>query len=239
MQQLPRKQWKLNSVFVTGVSSIQGSTENFEENLALKGTAVQSTTYFHWGAARAIDGIRYAPGEASFCSITLSQLNQWWRLDLLDYYYIYKVVITNRADCCSERMTGVEIRIGNSLVNNGNDNPRCAVVTSRVPPGGTVSFGCGGMGGRYVNMYLPNIQTFLTLCEVEVYGTAYRKKVFLRMKLSSSGNTAAVNNTFLNQLQSALGLGSVSDVKLSWSRPPYGAVTQDNKKTTRTCGNKR
>ncbi|KAI2663043.1 Fucolectin-1 [Labeo rohita] len=88
------------------------------ENLALKGTAVQSTTYFHWGAARAIDGIRYAPGEASFCSITLSQLNQWWRLDLLDYYYIYKVVITNRADCCSERMTGVEIRIGNSLVNN-------------------------------------------------------------------------------------------------------------------------
>ncbi len=97
---------------------------NVLENLALKGTAVQSTTYYHWGAANAIDGIRYAPGEASYCSITLNHLNPWWRLDLLEYYYIYKVSITNRADCCSERMTGVEIRIGNSLENNGNNNPR-------------------------------------------------------------------------------------------------------------------
>uniref|UniRef100_A0A672PK16 Fucolectin tachylectin-4 pentraxin-1 domain-containing protein n=1 Tax=Sinocyclocheilus grahami TaxID=75366 RepID=A0A672PK16_SINGR len=140
------------------------------ENLALKGTAVQSTTYYSWGAANAIDGIRYAPGTASFCSITLNQLNPWWRLDLLDYYCIYKVTITNRADCCPERMTGVEIRIGNSLENNGNNNPRCAVVTSPLPAGGTVSFSCGRMEGRYVNMYLPNIQTHLTLCEVEVYG---------------------------------------------------------------------
>uniref|UniRef100_A0A672PK41 Fucolectin tachylectin-4 pentraxin-1 domain-containing protein n=1 Tax=Sinocyclocheilus grahami TaxID=75366 RepID=A0A672PK41_SINGR len=140
------------------------------ENLALKGTAVQSTTYYSWGAANAIDGIRYAPGTASFCSITLNQLNPWWRLDLLDYYCIYKVTITNRADCCPERITGVEIRIGNSLENNCNNNPRCAVVTSPVPAGSTVSFSCGGMEGRYVNMYLPNIQTHLTLCEVEVYG---------------------------------------------------------------------
>uniref|UniRef100_A0A673HHS3 Fucolectin tachylectin-4 pentraxin-1 domain-containing protein n=1 Tax=Sinocyclocheilus rhinocerous TaxID=307959 RepID=A0A673HHS3_9TELE len=144
--------------------------EVYGTNLALKGTAVQSTTYYSWGAANAIDGIRYAPGEASSCSITLSHLNPWWRLDLLDYYYIYKVTITNRADCCPERMTGVEIRIGNSLENNGNNNPRCAVVTSPVPAGGTVSFSCGRMAGRYVNMYLPNIQMYLTLCEVEVYG---------------------------------------------------------------------
>ncbi len=61
---------------------------------------------------------------SSYCSITLNHLNPWWRLDLLEYYYIYKVSITNRADCCSERMTGVEIRIGNSLENNGNNNPR-------------------------------------------------------------------------------------------------------------------
>ncbi|XP_016356100.1 fucolectin-5-like [Sinocyclocheilus anshuiensis] len=156
-----------------GVFCNQGSSENLEENVALKGMAVQSTTYYHWGAANAIDGIRYAPGEASFCSITLNQLNPWWRLDLLDYYYIYKVTITNRADGYSERMTGVEIRIGNSLENNGNNNPRCAVVTSPVPAGGTVSFSCGGMEGRYVNMYTPNIQTHLTLCEVEVYGAGH------------------------------------------------------------------
>ncbi|XP_052458919.1 fucolectin-5-like [Carassius gibelio] len=141
----------------------------FLENLALKGTAVQSSTYY--SAAQAIDGIRYAPGVAhTYCSITGYELNPWWRLDLLDYYKIYKVTVTNRADCCLAQTTGVEIRIGNSLENNGNNNPRCGV-TSLVPAGTSVSFSCGGMEGRYVNMYLPNIQMWLSLCEVEVYGT--------------------------------------------------------------------
>ncbi|KAK7177214.1 hypothetical protein R3I93_001258 [Phoxinus phoxinus] len=222
-----------------GVFPNQGSSENLEENLALKGKAVQSSTYgARWGAGNAIDGIRYAPGEATFCSITLEQLSSWWRLDLLDYYYINRVTITNRADFNPERMTGVEIRIGNSLENNGNDNPRCAVVSSAVPAGGTVSFSCGGMGGRYVNMFLPKIRTFLTLCEVEVYGTVYRKKTFLRMELSSGVDTSAVNNTLLYQLQSALGLSLVSDVKLSWTRLPYREVTHKAKKPTRFCADK-
>ncbi|XP_026117440.1 fucolectin-4-like [Carassius auratus] len=150
---------------------MRGSSENLEENLALKGTAVQSSTYdYIYGASNALDGIRYAPGLASSCSHTDIELNPWWRLDLLDSYYIYKVTVTNRADCCPERTAGVEIRIGNSLENNGNNNPRCGV-TSLVPAGSSVSFSCGGMEGRYVNMYLPGIQKYLTLCEVEVYGT--------------------------------------------------------------------
>ncbi|XP_059356723.1 fucolectin-5-like [Carassius carassius] len=147
------------------------------ENLALKGTAVQSSIFYICGAAKAIDGIRYSPSGTphpaethTYCSITDYQLNPWWRLDLLDSYYIYKVTITNRADCCPEQTSGVELRIGNSLEKNGNNNPRCGV-TSLVPGGSSVSFSCGGMEGRYVNMYLPNIQMYLTLCEVEVFGT--------------------------------------------------------------------
>ncbi|XP_026104599.1 fucolectin-4-like, partial [Carassius auratus] len=133
------------------------------ENLALKGKAVQSNTYSTWAAANAIDGIKYAPR----CSNTDYKLNPWWRLDLLDSYKIYKVTITNRNDCCLDETAGVEIRIGNSLENNGNNNPRCGV-TSLVPAGSSVSFFCGGMKGRYVNMYLPNIQRSLSLCEVEI-----------------------------------------------------------------------
>ncbi|XP_052458926.1 fucolectin-5-like [Carassius gibelio] len=161
-----------------GVFSIQGSSENVKENLALRGTAVQSSTYNSCGAAQAIDGIRYSPSGKptpeetyKYCSITSKELNPWWRLDLLDSYNISNVIVTNRADCCLDQTTGVEIRIGNSLENNGNNNPRCGV-TSLVPAGSSVSFSCGGMEGRYVNMYLPNIQQYLTLCEVEVYGTA-------------------------------------------------------------------
>ncbi|XP_059356893.1 fucolectin-5-like [Carassius carassius] len=133
------------------------------------GWGAANATFYTWGAAKAIDGIRYAPGEASSCSVTSHQLNPWWRLDLLDSYSISSVTVTNRGDCCLDQTTGVEIRIGNSLENNGNNNPRCGV-TSSVPVGSSVSFSCGGMEGRYVNMYIPNIQ-HLTLCEVEVYGT--------------------------------------------------------------------
>ncbi|XP_039505386.1 uncharacterized protein LOC120461288 [Pimephales promelas] len=208
------------------------------ENVALKGRAVQSSLYgARWGSGNAIDGIRYAPGEATSCAMTLQRVDSWWRLDLLEYHYINRVTITNRADCCPERLTGVEIRIGDSLENNGNNNPRCAVVSWAVPAGGTVSFSCVGMGGRYVNMFLPKINTFLTLCEVEVYGTVYReKKIFLRMGLASSVDTASVNNTFLNQLQSALGLSLAPDVRLSWTRLPYHSVTHKPKKPTR-CTN--
>uniref|UniRef100_A0A672PK31 Fucolectin tachylectin-4 pentraxin-1 domain-containing protein n=1 Tax=Sinocyclocheilus grahami TaxID=75366 RepID=A0A672PK31_SINGR len=182
----------------------------FLENLALKGTAVQSTTYYSWGAANAIDGIRYAPGTASFCSITLNQLNPWWRLDLLDYYCIYKVTITNRADCCPERITGVEIRIGNSLENNCNNNPRCAVVTSPVPAGSTVSFSCGGMEGRYVNMYLPNIQTHLTLCEVEVYGVAIHDRTPTGKGLNIAGWGTANQSTSLQNMHGHYALDGLS-----------------------------
>ncbi|KAG1937937.1 fucolectin-like [Pimephales promelas] len=232
--QLP-KQEVMRKEAAPGVFSHQGSSENSQENVALKGRAVQSSLYgARWGSGNAIDGIRYAPGEATSCAMTLQRVDSWWRLDLLEYHYINRVTITNRADCCPERLTGVEIRIGDSLENNGNNNPRCAVVSWAVPAGGTVSFSCVGMGGRYVNMFLPKINTFLTLCEVEVYGTVYReKKIFLRMGLASSVDTASVNNTFLNQLQSALGLSLAPDVRLSWTRLPYHSVTHKPKKPTR------
>ncbi|XP_042615199.1 fucolectin-like [Cyprinus carpio] len=182
-----------------GAFSIQGSSENLEENLALKGTAVQSSTYYTWGAGNAIDGIRYAPGPASSCSHTSYQLNPWWRLDLLDYYNIYKVTITNRGDGWLEQTTGVEIRIGNSLVNNGNNNPRCAV-TSLVPARSTVSFSCGGMEGRYVNMYIPNIQAYLTLCEVEVYGIAKKQVIRVQVKAAENVDEAELKVLVLNKV---------------------------------------
>ncbi|XP_026104102.1 fucolectin-like [Carassius auratus] len=174
----------------------------FSENLALKGKAVQSSIYSTWGASNAIDGIRYAPGPGSTCSHTDNELSPWWRLDLLDSYHIYNVTITNRNDCCSEQTTGVEIRIGNSLENNGNNNPRCAV-TSSLPVGSTVSFFCGGMKGRYVNMYIPNIQINLALCEVEVYGTVKKQVIRMQVKAAENVDEAELKELVLNKLPTA------------------------------------
>ncbi|KAJ8345809.1 hypothetical protein SKAU_G00300020 [Synaphobranchus kaupii] len=104
------------------------------------------------------------------CTITNSEVKPWWRVDLLNAYNISSVAVTNRRDCCSERINGAEIHIGNSLEDNGNSNPVCAVITS-ISAGRTETYECNGMVGQYVTISIDKV-AILTLCEVEVYGSA-------------------------------------------------------------------
>ncbi|XP_029927577.1 fucolectin-1-like [Myripristis murdjan] len=138
------------------------------ENLALRGRATQSSVYPAGIPLNAIDGNRASNWYQGSCSHTQYNFSPWWRLDLLKTYKVDSVSITNR-DILPERINGIEIRIGNSLDNNGNNNPRCAVV-SHIVGGGTETFQCNGMEGRYVNVVVPGRREYLTLCEVEVYG---------------------------------------------------------------------
>uniref|UniRef100_A0A8C1JMW4 Fucolectin tachylectin-4 pentraxin-1 domain-containing protein n=1 Tax=Cyprinus carpio TaxID=7962 RepID=A0A8C1JMW4_CYPCA len=133
-----------------------------EENIAIKGKAVQSST-FYFQANNAIDNVDF------YCTHTETEMNPWWRLDLIDLQIIQEVIITNRMDCCFEQINGAEIRIGNSLENNGNNNPKCAVI-SGIPAGQSVSYSCGEMQGRYLNVVIPGDSKQLSLCEVRVYG---------------------------------------------------------------------
>ncbi|XP_029927574.1 fucolectin-7-like isoform X2 [Myripristis murdjan] len=138
------------------------------ENLALRGRATQSSVYPAGIPMNAIDGNCASNWNQGSCSHTQDNFSPWWRLDLLKTYKVVSVSITNRDDV-PERINGVEIRIGNSLDNNGNNNPRCVVV-SQMAGGVTETFQCDGMEGRYVNLVIPGRKEFLTLCEVEVYG---------------------------------------------------------------------
>ncbi|XP_050928869.1 LOW QUALITY PROTEIN: uncharacterized protein LOC108881964 [Lates calcarifer] len=136
-------------------------------NVAPSGTASQSSTYDSvTTASKANDGRRVS--TYADCTHTAMQTNPWWRLLLPGIYRITAVNVTNRVEV-PERINNAEIRIGNSAENNGNNNPRCAVIPS-IPAGQTSTFQCGGMEGRFVNVYLPGSRKYLTLCEVEVYG---------------------------------------------------------------------
>uniref|UniRef100_A0A3P8N916 Fucolectin tachylectin-4 pentraxin-1 domain-containing protein n=1 Tax=Astatotilapia calliptera TaxID=8154 RepID=A0A3P8N916_ASTCA len=118
-----------------------------------------------------IDGRRNSFYSNGFCSHTAEdETNPWWRVDLQRSFTITAVKVTNRGDCCAERLDGAEIRIGNSLENNGNNNPRCASI-SHIKAGKTYTYRCdgGSMEGRFVNVFLPGQMKTLTLCEVEVY----------------------------------------------------------------------
>ncbi|KAK1880927.1 Fucolectin-1 [Dissostichus eleginoides] len=117
-----------------------------EENLAIQGKAAQSSLYSFYSPYYAIDGSR-------------------------DSKFDDGSKITNRYRV-PERINGAEIRIGDSLVNNGADNPRFAVITS-IPSGETAEFQVpNGMDGRYVYIGITGRQEYLTLCEVEVFGSA-------------------------------------------------------------------
>eukprot|EP00063_Salmo_salar_P081500 XP_014056335.1 PREDICTED: uncharacterized protein LOC106605344 isoform X1 [Salmo salar] len=135
-------------------------------NVALRGKAAQSSTYYRGTAKRAIDGIRNTTFKDDSCSHTLGETNPWWRVDLRKTYQVTSVTITNR-DTLAERINGAEIRIGNSLENDGNSNHRCALISS-IPAGCSTTFQCHGMQGKYVNVFLKGYMQYLTLCEVEV-----------------------------------------------------------------------
>uniref|UniRef100_A0A3Q1KGE1 F5/8 type C domain-containing protein n=1 Tax=Anabas testudineus TaxID=64144 RepID=A0A3Q1KGE1_ANATE len=138
-------------------------------NIARGGKVTQSSLYGDAIPERAIDGNRASNWGENSCTHTQNQLNPWWRLDLLNKYYINTVTITNRKDCCPERINGAEIRIGNSLTDYGNTNPICTVISS-IPAGTSTTYDCKGMEGQYINIVIPGRQEYLTLCEVEVTG---------------------------------------------------------------------
>uniref|UniRef100_UPI003AAAE58F fucolectin-1-like n=1 Tax=Centroberyx gerrardi TaxID=166262 RepID=UPI003AAAE58F len=140
-------------------------------NVAVGGNVAQSSVYETAVPEKAIDGNRASHWAQDSCAHTQADFKPWWRLDLLKSYKVNYVTITNREDCCPERINGAEIRIGNSLSDNGNNAvlTLCAVISS-IPAGSSQTFKCDGMEGRYINIVIPGRKEYLTLCEVEVYG---------------------------------------------------------------------
>lgn len=100
------------------------------ENLALQGKATQSSLYAFGIAYNAIDGNHNSKWEDGSCTHTNNNISPWWRLDLRKTHKVFSVKITN-IDTNPERLNGAEIRIGDSLENNGNDNARYVCVDSQ------------------------------------------------------------------------------------------------------------
>ncbi|XP_053335741.1 fucolectin-like [Clarias gariepinus] len=189
-------------------------------DLALGGIATQSSLFqgTSYPANLAIDGNTASSVGSGSCAHTSPQYDAWWRVDLLAEYLIGTVVITNRGDCCSERINGAEIHIGNSLNNSGNNNPRCVVIPS-IPAGASASYTCNMMG-RYVNIIIPNIYQALTLCEVQVYEGPTIKWAFLGLKINSSEDLSnpAMKNNILKMIKSANMHSSIFQIR--WKIEP-------------------
>ncbi|XP_045067792.1 fucolectin-like [Coregonus clupeaformis] len=219
-------EWSLRAIPVAGIFLLFLKVSVQIDNLALKGVATQSSGYGN--AHNAIDGNRESNYGKGSCTHTVQDTNPWWRVDLLDVTRVTAVTITNRGDCCPERLDGAEIHIGNSLDRNGIKNPRCVVI-SHIPAGETHTFQCNDMEGRYVVVVIPGQNRILTLCEVEVYSipaAPKSKRTVVRMKIQSDADLTdqAVSDQLLQQLHVELMKQGVSDVQLRWRTQPDGQI---------------
>ncbi|GMH43799.1 hypothetical protein BSKO_11733 [Bryopsis sp. KO-2023] len=149
------------------------------EKLVSQGKPVwQSSIDFSGYPKRAVDGNTDSGYFSGSCTHTKKQKNPWWRVDLGATYQVTKVVITNRGDCCSERLHNFAIYIGSEV--SSNYNQWCAE-GQKMGPGETRTYSCP-MVGRHVSIKIWDTE-YLTLCEVQVYAKVAASAQTYRMIL--------------------------------------------------------
>ncbi|XP_077984813.1 uncharacterized protein LOC144439400 [Glandiceps talaboti] len=136
-------------------------------------TVSQSSTNAKVGgtADRAVDGNKDSNlRSGKSCTQTNKEFQPWWLMELSESRGIYKVVITNRQDCCSFRIKNAEVRVGDNP--DWTKNPVCGnMVLGKRSKQETITVACGcdtPMNGKYVSIQLIDKTQMLHLCEVEV-----------------------------------------------------------------------
>jgi len=116
---------------------------------------------YTYTAPRAIDGITDTNWWWRSCTETNWGPDPWWKVDLGQKYEISAVRVTNRGDCCADRLDGFEI---------WTSKGRCAS-NLWVGRGATQEFACRDISD-WVKIRIPRY-AYLTLCEVGVKGAPY------------------------------------------------------------------
>ena len=91
------------------------------DNLALNKLARQSSLYVAGNLQRlpnlAVDGnLDTNMGRGKSCTHTKKESNPWWFVDLGSPKSVGEVYIVNRGDCCGDRLSSFEIRVGKFLI---------------------------------------------------------------------------------------------------------------------------
>jgi len=141
-------------------------------NVALYKPTSQSSTHYGYRSSKAVDGKSFTSMDSGSCTQTSLQNRPWWRVDLLESVNVWLVKITNRGDCCWDRLREFQIRVGNSL-SGPDSNSLCDYSIASINRGVTEDFVCSrSRYGRYVYITLMT-RDVLSLCEVEVYASDF------------------------------------------------------------------
>eukprot|EP00795_Rhopilema_esculentum_P002210 gene2210-17812_t len=85
-------------------------------NIALNRPTAHSSIWDGFdSSSRAVNGQTGTNYLFGFCAHTAQQLQPWWRVDLGATYSIGTVKVTNRGDCCPERLADFHVYVGDNL----------------------------------------------------------------------------------------------------------------------------
>ena len=84
-------------------------------DVALFKSANQSSTWKDHSALKAVDNKKLAKFGQGSCCHTRNEQNPWWNVDLGASYNIVGVELTNRGDCCEDRLQMFEVTVDEQL----------------------------------------------------------------------------------------------------------------------------
>jgi hypothetical protein len=155
-------------------------------NLARNKSAAQSSTISNWSASRAVDGNVNGVFGNNSVTHTNNNTHAWWQVDLGVSAGIEQVVLYNRTDCCSNRLSNFYIfssdqpfgnrSLSDLLADTSIDNIYHAGYFS-----GAKAFDFPTTG-RYVRVQLSGTG-YLSLAEVQVLAPEYTEYVYIKNDL--------------------------------------------------------
>ncbi|MEM1121017.1 MAG: discoidin domain-containing protein, partial [Bacteroidota bacterium] len=98
------------------VSRDDGAVDSGSENLALSGTAIQSSTASSGDASKAIDDNTSGVYTQGSVTHTEEATNSWWQVDLRQDANLNRIEIFNRTDnCCVDRLANFSVSVLDSI----------------------------------------------------------------------------------------------------------------------------
>ncbi len=201
--------WMLFAIDVNGVPSEAQviritALDTRLENLALQGTATQSSEFNNTGffsADKAIDGDLSGSNQAGSLTHTATEAGAWWELDLGRVVDIDTIRVWNRTDCCTDRLSDFHVLVSEQPFVSTNLN-------NTLSQSGVLDFHTTGNAGRqtdvkvatqgrYVRVQLSGTNS-LHIAEVQVFGAKRTDVTNLAL-----GATASQSSTYLNASYSA------------------------------------
>ncbi|HEY6509006.1 MAG TPA: discoidin domain-containing protein, partial [Vicinamibacterales bacterium] len=201
--------WGLLVALVILVAPATGHAGLEPVNLALAKATRQSSTLGDGVPWKAVDG--NVNGTYSFGSVThtAADLHSWWEVDLGEVRQIGRIEITNRVDCCGERLSPFMVIVADfSIIDSDITDSDAAlypgIMRTQVLENRQTYSVPINRSGRFVRIALVN-QNYLSLAEVKVFeapnaamGRATTQSSTVNGGLSGRAVDGSVNGVFTN-----------------------------------------